>query len=104
MTDADRLALLHPGSGGSARDWKPENFALLAAELKKRGFYIVITGGKSEAHLVQSVARAAGEGVEVIHQYSQPKRICGVHSNRKAVCGKFHWSLAYCGSSSKLQS
>ena len=46
ISDADRLVLLHPGSGGSARDWKPENFALLAAELKKQGFYVVITGGK----------------------------------------------------------
>ena len=64
ITDADRLVLLHPGSGGSARDWKSDNFALLAAELKKRGFYVVITGGKSETHLVQSVAQAAGEGVK----------------------------------------
>jgi heptosyltransferase-3 len=64
ISDSDRLALLHPGSGGSARDWKPENFALLAAELKKLGFYVVITGGKAETHLVQSVAQDAGEGVK----------------------------------------
>jgi heptosyltransferase-3 len=64
VSDSDRLVLLHPGSGGSARDWKPENFALLAAELKKLGFYVVITGGKTETHLVQSVARNAGEGIK----------------------------------------
>jgi lipopolysaccharide heptosyltransferase II len=64
ISDADRLILLHPGSGGSARDWKPENFALLAAELKKRGFSVVITGGKDETELVHSVAQNAGEGVK----------------------------------------
>ena len=60
----DHLVLLHPGSGGSARDWKPENFAALAAELKKRGYDVVITGGKSESELVQRVARNAGEDVK----------------------------------------
>jgi heptosyltransferase-2 len=64
ISDSDRLVLLHPGSGGSARDWKPENFSLLAAELKKHGFCVVITGGKAETHLVQSVAQEAGEGVQ----------------------------------------
>jgi lipopolysaccharide heptosyltransferase II len=64
ILDADRLVLLHPGSRGSARDWKPKNFALLASELKKRGFYVVITGGKAETELVHSVAQNAGEGVK----------------------------------------
>jgi heptosyltransferase III len=64
ISDADRLVLLHPGSGGSAREWKPEKFAQLAAELKKRGFYVVITGGQAETELVQSVAQNAGEGVK----------------------------------------
>jgi len=64
ILDSDRLVLLHPGSGGSARDWEPENFAQLAAELKKRGFYVVITGGKAETDLVHSVAQNAREGVK----------------------------------------
>jgi heptosyltransferase-2 len=59
----DRLVLLHPGSGGSAREWKPENFATLAADLKKKGYDVVITGGKTETELVQRVAQNAGEGV-----------------------------------------
>jgi heptosyltransferase-2 len=64
ISESDRLVLLHPGSGSSARDWSPENFALLAAELKKRGFYVVITGGKTETALVHVVAQNAGEGVK----------------------------------------
>jgi heptosyltransferase III len=64
ISDADPLILLHPGSGGSARNWKPENFAQLATELKKQGFLVVITGVKAETELVQRVAQNAGEGVK----------------------------------------
>ena len=64
ISDTDRLVILHPGSGGSARDWKPKHFAQLAAELKKHGFNVVITGGKAETVLVQSIAHDAGEGVK----------------------------------------
>jgi heptosyltransferase III len=64
ISDADSLVLLHPGSGGSARDWKLQNFAQLATELTTCGCCVVITGGKAETELVQSVARNAGEGVK----------------------------------------
>jgi heptosyltransferase III len=57
---SDKLVLLHPGSGGSARDWKPENFALLALELSKQGYCVVITGGTGEAELVNYVAKVSG--------------------------------------------
>jgi ADP-heptose:LPS heptosyltransferase len=65
ILEADRLILLHPGSGSSAHVWKPENFALLATELRKLGFYVVITGGKTESELVHTVAQNAGVGVKL---------------------------------------
>ena len=64
ISDTDRVVLLHPGSGGSARDWRPKNFSQLAAELKKRGFFVVVTGGNSDAELVKSVVQNAGEGIQ----------------------------------------
>jgi heptosyltransferase III len=64
ISERERLVLLHPGSGGSARDWKPEHFAQLAAGLKDRGFSVVITGGNAEAKLVLNVAQNAGEGIK----------------------------------------
>jgi heptosyltransferase-3 len=64
ISDAGRLVILHPGSGGSARDWNPLHFAQLAAELKKKEFHVVITGGIAETDLVLNVARNAGEGVK----------------------------------------
>jgi heptosyltransferase-3 len=59
-----RLAILHPGSGGSARDWKPEHFSSLASGLRQSGFYVVITGAKWESDAVNRVASDAGEGVK----------------------------------------
>jgi heptosyltransferase III len=64
ISDSDRLVLLHPGSGSSARDWKPERFAQLAVELAKLGYQVVITGGKTEEALVNRVTHTAGNGVK----------------------------------------
>lgn len=64
ISDSASLVLLHPGSGGSARDWKSGNFSLLAAELKKQGFCVVITGAKSESDFVENIAKNAGESVK----------------------------------------
>jgi ADP-heptose:LPS heptosyltransferase len=64
ISDTDRLVLLHPGSGSSARDWKPERFAQLAVELTKLGYQVVITGGKTEEALVNHVAHEAENGVK----------------------------------------
>jgi len=59
---AGRFAVVHPGSGGSAREWPAENFAALAARLSDGlGLAIVATGTANEIPSAESVARAAGE-------------------------------------------
>jgi heptosyltransferase III len=51
-----KYVVLHPGSGGSARDWSPENFAKLGDEIISRyNIGVVITGGKGEEQLVEKV-------------------------------------------------
>jgi heptosyltransferase-3 len=51
-----QFAVLHAGSGGSARDWKIEKFAELGDVLQtKEGFRVVLTGGKNEEELVASL-------------------------------------------------
>jgi heptosyltransferase-3 len=54
---ADRkLAILHPGSGASARDWSPEHFAALASRLAAHDdVAVLVTGGKGEEELVGQV-------------------------------------------------
>jgi heptosyltransferase-3 len=52
----ERFVILHPGSGGSARDWSVENFSRLGSRLQERlGVKVVVTGGKGEESLVQKV-------------------------------------------------
>lgn len=51
-----KIAVLHAGSGGSARDWKTEKFAELGDRLQvTEGFRVVLTGGKNEENLVTSL-------------------------------------------------
>jgi ADP-heptose:LPS heptosyltransferase len=50
----DRPAILHPGSGGSSRDWPAHRFGDLARVLASRG-PVVVTGSAHEAQLVQEV-------------------------------------------------
>lgn len=48
----EKFAVLHAGSGGSARDWSLENFAKLGDAVRKEfGMTIVLTGGKNESEL-----------------------------------------------------
>lgn len=50
--------IIHPGSGGSAKDWRPEYFGQLAQKLiNTLGANIFITGSKNEKHLEQIIHR-----------------------------------------------
>lgn len=60
LGDAEPTAVLHPGSGGSARDWSPQNFAALAKLLHAEGVRVVVTGIAQEANLVRRVVEGSG--------------------------------------------
>jgi len=51
-----RLAILHPGSGGSARNWPPQYFSQLSLLLKKNGLSVAITGTHAERSLCDTAA------------------------------------------------
>lgn len=56
ITPTIKIAVLHAGSGGSARDWKIERFAELGDLLQTtEGFRVILTGGKNEEKLVTSL-------------------------------------------------
>ena len=59
----DPLVLLHPGSGGSARNWPAGSFAALADRLSENGVRVVVTGSAEERTLVDHVARSRSESV-----------------------------------------
>ncbi len=64
LSDKDSFIVLHPGSGGSARDWSPANFRILALELTGIGFKIVVTGAQGEEKLVESVVHGTKSSVK----------------------------------------
>jgi ADP-heptose:LPS heptosyltransferase len=56
-----RMVLIHPGSGGSARDWSVDNFGLLARRLSDLpGVKVVIAGSAAEEPLVRRVWQLSG--------------------------------------------
>ncbi len=53
LNPSQKLVVIHPGSGGSARDWPVEHFAFLADRLRtKLGAAVVVTGSQGESPLV----------------------------------------------------
>ena len=71
LNDAVQVAALHPGSGGSARDWSPQNFGRLAAGLADDGFRVVVTGAADEESLVHLVVELSeGKAIPLVGKLS----------------------------------
>ncbi len=75
------IVVLHPGSGGSARDWSAENFGLLARALRQKGFSVIVTGGPGEETLVDGVVRAGGPGVRPLVNRLSLKQLAAMLKN-----------------------
>lgn len=57
-----KFVVMHPGSGGSARDWPPEHFAALAKHLvSEKKHQVVLTGHQGEQILIQQIQQLSGE-------------------------------------------
>ena len=54
----NKIVIIHPGSGGSAREWPLENFGMLAGKLtKERNVQIIVTGSEGEKAQVEEVVK-----------------------------------------------
>jgi lipopolysaccharide heptosyltransferase II len=57
IKEGEKLVGIHPGSGGTARDWKPERFGELGERIQKElGVRVIVTGVKEERELAEVVA------------------------------------------------
>jgi ADP-heptose:LPS heptosyltransferase len=54
--------LVHPGAAAGARRWPADRFAAVAAELRRAGHPVTVTGGVAERGLAVAVAERAGLG------------------------------------------
>ena len=71
LSETALTVVLHPGSGGSAREWSAENFGSLALSLHAEGMQVVVTGASSELPLVSRVIeRSRGKAVPVVGELS----------------------------------
>lgn len=71
ISEADRFVVLHPGSGGSARDWSAERFGELAKRLADEGIKVVVSGDEKERPLVEKVAeRSQGTAKVLIGRFN----------------------------------
>ncbi|MBM3265198.1 MAG: lipopolysaccharide heptosyltransferase II [candidate division Zixibacteria bacterium] len=57
------VVVLHPGSGGSARNWPEASFAMLSEKLSETGIQVIVSGGPGEEALAQRVAAAHPTGI-----------------------------------------
>jgi ADP-heptose:LPS heptosyltransferase len=81
------LIVLHPGSGGSARDWPPDHFAGLAAAIAGEGKYrLAVTGGKAEEDLVRMVGEAGKTDLTFAGTLSIPE-LAALLAEAKVVVG-----------------
>ena len=63
VKNENHLVIIHPGSGGSARDWTASNFGKLASRcIEEMAARVILTGGKGEEHLVQEALNHIPQG------------------------------------------
>jgi lipopolysaccharide heptosyltransferase II len=62
------IVITHPGTGGSAREWPPECFGKLAAQLSAdKNTHIIVTGRKGEEAKAEQIVKATnGKAVSVV--------------------------------------
>jgi ADP-heptose:LPS heptosyltransferase len=78
---AETVALIHPGSGGSALDWQPRHFADVANTLvRRRGWRVMVTGSHHDRLAVDALAPALDPEVTVIAERYPLREFLGVVS------------------------
>jgi heptosyltransferase III len=67
VVGSDKVVFVHPGSGGSALDWAPSRFAVVANTLASMdGFRVFITGAAGDASRVTQVSAGLDQDVAVL--------------------------------------
>src|SRR5258706_5716548 len=96
-----RMVLIHPGSGGSARDWSVDNFGLLARRLTELpGVRVVIAGSAAEERLVRRVWGLSGKKALVLTDRLNLREYAGLSKPASLFIAKStgppHISAAVC--------
>jgi heptosyltransferase III len=86
-SDGKLLIVLHPGSGGSARDWPAAYFAELAALISgEPAFCLAVTGGSNEAALATAVGEAGKTNLVFAGSLTLPE-LAALYAGAQVVVG-----------------
>ncbi|MBK9293122.1 MAG: glycosyltransferase family 9 protein [Oligoflexia bacterium] len=79
------FVVVHPGMGGSARNWPLESYNSLVKELLQKWEKIVVTGGASDKNFVNSTNILSFKGVVDLVGQTSPEDLLAVLSLAKAI-------------------
>jgi len=79
VKEGERLVGIHPGSGGTARDWRPERFGELGERIQRElGAKVVVTGVKGERKLAEAVASKMSQSPVIIIGETSLKQLMAI--------------------------
>lgn len=100
ITPQDKLAILHPGSRGSAKNWPPARYAELAALLARANpkLKLLLTGAEQEIPLLREIAAASGTNAAFTGEKLTLRQLIAVISRAQLLCtnstGPLHLAVA----------
>lgn len=78
-SDAETVAFIHPGSGGSALDWEPARFAEVANALgRRRGWRVFVTGSHHDRLTIDQLGAFLEPQVSVVAERYPLRDFLGV--------------------------
>lgn len=88
IAPADAMVAINPGSVWGTKRWLPEGYGAVAAELRDRGFKVVLVGGREDAGVSAEVARhAKGAAIDLAGATSLPELVALCARARVFVSG-----------------
>jgi len=79
VKEGEKLVGIHPGSGGTARDWRPERFGELGERIQRElGAKVVVTGVKGERKLAEAVASKMSQSPVIIIGETSLKQLTAI--------------------------
>ena len=87
ITNASSVVGLAPGSVWPTKRWTPDGFAAIAAEMRRRGYDVLLLGAPNEASIAQDVNRlAGGAAVNLVGRTDVATLVAAIARCRAVVC------------------
>ncbi len=85
--DQSPIAIVHPGCGGSARNWSMDNYRTLCRQLIDNGVRVVLSGTESERELAATVAGDLKDRITIIAGETDLEMLAGIMQHADLFIG-----------------